>query len=146
MVRCRYKIKELLSEFKYKEFIRFVIVGIIATGIHYSLYLLLSWLFHIDKTETTFLNVVYTIGYIVSWFCNLYLTARFTFKSNVSVKRGVGFALSHAVNYLLHIIILNLVLKIGVPENFAPLPVFCVVIPINFLLVRSVFKSKYFQK
>ena len=65
---------------------------------------------------------------------------------NVSVKRGVGFALSHAVNYLLHIIILNLVLKIGVPENFAPLPVFCVVIPINFLLVRYVFKSKYFQK
>ena len=140
------RIREQIRNFNYREFVRFAIVGIIATGIHYGIYLFFSWIFQVDKTETTYLNIIYTIGYVVSWFCNLYLTAYFTFKSDVSIKRGVGFAISHVINYMLHILFLNVFLHIGVPEKWAPIPVFCVVIPINFMLVRSVFKSKYFQK
>lgn len=30
----------------------------------------------------------------------------------------------------------------GVEENYAPIPVYLIVIPINFLLVRFVFKTK----
>ena len=130
---------------KLREFIRFAFVGVIATGIHYGIYLLLVWLNDIGEEETLYTNIAYSIGYIIAWFCNFYLSAHFTFKSNTSVKRGIGFALSHGLNYLLHLLFLNFFLWIGISETWAPIPVFCIVIPINFVLVRYVFRSKHFQ-
>lgn len=131
------KFKQLIIHQKFREFVRFAIVGLIATGIHYGIYYLLNLFVNV--------NVAYSIGYVVSWFVNLYLTAHFTFKSSLSFKKGVGFAFSHLINYLLHMLFLNLFLAIGMSEEIAPLFVFAVVIPINFLLVRFVFKSKQFQ-
>jgi putative flippase GtrA len=131
------KIKQLYISPKFREFVRFAIVGLIATGIHYGIYYLLNLFINV--------NVAYTIGYVVSWLVNLYLTAHFTFKSVLSFKKGVGFAFSHLINYLLHLVLLNFFLFIGVSEEVAPLFVFALVIPINFLLVRFVFKSKQFQ-
>lgn len=145
MCSCKNKIKKNVLTPQFYEFVRFAIVGIIATVIHYGVYLLFMWIFQMDKTDTMYLNVTYTIGYIVSWLCNFYLTAHFTFKSNISIKRGIGFAFSHVINYFLHLFFLNVFFWIGVPEKWAPIPVFCFVVPINFLLVRYVFKSKYFQ-
>lgn len=118
---------------RYKEFIRFGIVGVLATTIHYSVYLVLnliivSWL-------------AYSIGYGISFLCNFYLSSVFTFKAKASIKRGIGFGISHGINYLLHIVLLSLFLKLGIKEEFAPIPVFAIVIPINFVLVRFVFKS-----
>lgn len=130
------RFKQFLSSKLTREFIRFAIVGVVATGIHYGVYYFLEQVINI--------NVAYTIGYIVSWFINLYLTSHFTFKSQLSFKKGVGFAFSHLVNYLLHILFLNIFLAIGLSAEVAPLFVFAIVIPINFLLVRFVFKSKRF--
>lgn len=121
------------------EFIRFCIVGGIATAIHYGLYLLLIKGFSVQNSLGV--NICYTIGYFVSWCCNLWMTARFTFKSEVTVLRGVGFAVSHAVNYGLHIAFLNLFLWMGISEAWAPIPVYCLVVPINFLMVRFVFRK-----
>ena len=118
---------------RFREFVRFGIVGVLATIIHYGVYLLLNRWIEV--------NIAYTIGYVVSLCCNLWLTAHFTFKTSVTSKRTVGFAVSHGVNYLLHILFLNLFLWIGVTEKWAPLPVYCIVFPINFLLVRTVFKK-----
>ena len=129
--------KRLYDSPKVREFVRFAIVGLIATVIHYGIYYLLNLYINV--------NVAYTIGYVVSWFVNLYLTAHFTFKSGLSFKKGVGFALSHLVNYLLHILFLNLFLALGATETIAPLFVYAVVVHINFLLVRFVFKSKRFK-
>ena len=136
---------QIRSSQKLREFIRFAIVGVLATGIHYGIYLLLVWLNDIGEEETLYTNIAYSIGYIIAWFCNFYLSAHFTFKSNTSVKRGIGFALSHGLNYLLHLLFLNFFLWIGMSETLAPIPVFCIVIPINFVLVRYVFRSKHFQ-
>ena len=120
------------EKFLSREFLRFCIVGLLATGIHYGVYLLLiRWMNA---------NLAYSIAYIISLACNLLLTASFTFKANVTVKRTAGFVASHGVNYLLHIAFLNLFLFLGVAEKWAPIPVFCLVFPINFILVRTVFK------
>ena len=119
------------------EFVRFGIVGVVATALHYIIYWLLMHCINV--------NVAYTIGYLLSWCCNLYLTAHFTFRTTANVKRGVGFAISHLVNYLLHMALLNLFLWLGISKAWAPVPVFCIVIPVNFLLVRFVFKSRHFQ-
>ena len=130
---------------KFREFIRFAIVGVLATGIHYGIYLLLLWLYDIEQDETTYADIAYTIGYVLSFLCNLWLTAHYTFREKLTIKRGGGFALSHIINYLLHIAFLSLFLWLGVPNKWAPIPVFCIVVPINFVLVRYVFRSKYFQ-
>ena len=117
----------------FKEFFRFCLVGIIATAIHYGIYILLDRWMNV--------NIAYTIGYIVSLCCNLWLTAHFTFKQNVTILRAGGFLASHAINYLLHILLLNLFLWLGCSDAVAPVPVFCIVVPVNFILVRFVFKK-----
>lgn len=115
------------------EIIRFVIVGVIATAIHYGIYWLLMHLMNA--------TIAYSIGYALSFICNFLLTSYFTFRKRASVKKGLGFGVAHGVNYLLHVAFLNLFLWLGVSKSFAPIPVFAVVIPINFLLVRFVFKK-----
>lgn len=115
------------------EAIRFVIVGVAATAIHYSVYWLLQ----------QFINagVAYTIGYAVSFAANFLLTSLFTFKAKATVKRGLGFALAHLCNYLLQIVLLHIVLAAGMSRELAPLPVYCISVPVNFLMVRFVFKK-----
>ena len=118
---------------KYAEPFRFVLVGGLATLIHYGIYLVLNLVMVVW--------LAYSIGYGVSFLCNFYLSSVFTFRAKPSFRKGVGFALSHAVNYGLHLLFLSLFLRMGMAEAYAPIPVFCLVIPINFLLVRFVFKS-----
>lgn len=108
------------------EIIRFGIVGIIATIIHYGIYLTLnliivSW-------------IAYSIGYGISFLCNFYLSNKFTFKTKPTIRKGIGFGLSHFINYLLQVILLSIFIKLGIPDKYAPLPVFCIAVPINFLL------------
>ncbi|MBR2265715.1 MAG: GtrA family protein, partial [Paludibacteraceae bacterium] len=95
--------------------------------------------------ETLYTNIAYTISYIVAWICNFFFSAYYTFKSNTSAKRGIGFALSRGVNYILQLAFLNLFLWVGVSETWAPLPVFCICGPINFVMVRYVFHSKHLK-
>lgn len=120
-----------------KEVARFIIVGAIATIVHYGVYLFLMHFLSI--------NIAYSLAYALSFVINFFLSANFTFKSKASFKKGFGFGISHLINYGLHILFLNLFLYLGLSNISAPIPVFAVVIPINFLLVRFVFKSKKFQ-
>lgn len=114
------------------EFIRFAFVGVLATAIHYLCYYLL-----LPVLPT---NLAFTAGYLISFCFNFWLSARFTFRTSATAKRGVGFALSHLINYALQIVVLNVAIYLGVSEPLAPIPVYLVCIPVNFLLVRYVFK------
>lgn len=116
------------------EMVRFAIVGVVATLLHYAIYWLLL--------DVAAAGVAYTAGYVISLVVNYLLSSRFTFRSNTSVRNGVGFLGAHAVNYLLHISLLALYLYLGVPKRIAPIPVYAVAIPVNFVLVRSVFRHK----
>lgn len=116
------------------EIMRFGIVGLIATLIHYGIYLVLnliiiSW-------------IAYSIGYGISFLCNFYLSNKFTFKTKPTIRKGIGFGLSHFINYLLQVILLSIFIKLGIPDQYAPFPVFCIAVPVNFLMVRFVLKSK----
>lgn len=113
------------------EIVRFGMVGVVATALHYGVYWLLHGLMNV--------SVAYTIGYFVSFVANYLLSARFTFKKKKSVKNGVGFACAHLFNYVLQISLLNLFIWLGVGEELAPVPVYCIAIPTNFVLVRFVF-------
>lgn len=117
-----------------REFIKFVIVGGLCTALHYGIYYILQ--IHIN------VNVAYSLGYIMSFIANFYLTSYFTFKSSPSWKKLFGMGGAHAVNYAIHILLLNLFLRMGISQEWAPIPVFAIAIPVNFLLVRFVFKNK----
>jgi len=116
------------------EIIRFGIVGVTCTLLHYGIYYLLQLIIEV--------NVAYTLGYALSFVANFWLTARFTFGTGPSWKKLFGMSGAHAVNYLLHIMLLNLFIHIGIAQQWAPIPVFAIAIPVNFILVRFVFKSK----
>ena len=115
-------------------FIKFVIVGIVATALHYAIYFVLQRFINV--------NVAYTLGYVLSFIANFYLTAYFTFGQKPSLLKAVGFGGAHLCNYLIHIGLLNLFLALDVPKEFAPIPVFAIAIPVNFLMVRFVFRKR----
>lgn len=116
-----------------REAIRFCIVGVLATIVHYGIYLLLKGVINV--------SVAYTIGYVISFIGNFVLTNVYTFKTQATAKKGIGFVICHVINYLLHISLLNVFIWLGVPSSLAPIPVYCIVVPVNFLLVRKVVKT-----
>lgn len=116
------------------EVLRFAVVGIVATLVQYGIYwILIRWLSP---------TVAMTIGYALSFVFNFVASTRYTFRVKASAKRGVGFVLSHAVNYMLQMLVLNAAIWIGIPKQWAPVPMFCVCVPVNFLLVRFFLKVK----
>jgi putative flippase GtrA len=116
----------------FREILRFGIVGTISTAFHYGIYWVLQHWMNV--------NIAYTAGYLLSLMLNYYLSARFTFRKGLSAKSSVGFSGAHLVNYLLHIVLLNTFISFGVGNEVAPLLVFCIAIPVNFVLVRFVFR------
>ena len=125
------------------EVIRFGIVGITATLLQYFIYrLLLRLAIHwdVEAGTHTLSTVAMTIGYVVSFIYNFIASTRFTFRVKANARRGAGFLFSHVVNYSLQMLTLNLFLLLGISKQWAPIPMFCVCVPVNFLLVRFFLK------
>ncbi|MDO5571622.1 MAG: GtrA family protein [Bacteroidales bacterium] len=121
-------------EQKRKQFIRYLIVGTIATIIQYGVYYLLINILNP--------SISYSIGFILSFFANYLLTTYFTFEQTSSWRKLFGFAGQQAFNYLFQLSFLNLFLYIGVQKELAPFPVFAIALPLNFLILRLVFGKK----
>lgn len=117
---------------KLGEIFRFGVVGILATLIQYGVYLLLLRWAHAA--------VANTVGYAVSFLFNFYASTHFTFRVKANARRGAGFAVSHAANYLLQMGVLTSSIWLGVPQRLAPIPMFAICVPVNFLLVRFFLK------
>lgn len=142
-------IKEKISQLdgskkeKLGEMMRFGVVGVIAVIIQYAIYLLMIPMltFFIpkigDHALTTSAN---TVAYIVSFIFNFIASTRYTFKVKANAKRGIGFTLSHIVNYTLQTVFLNLFVGIGLIKQIAMIPTLCICVPINFILVRFFLK------
>lgn len=125
------------------EVVRFGIVGVTATLLQYFIYwLLLRLAIHwdVEAGTHTLSTVAMTIGYVVSFIYNFIASTRFTFRVKANARRGAGFLFSHVVNYSLQMLTLNFFLLLGISKQWAPIPMFCVCVPINFLLVRFFLK------
>ena len=115
------------------EMVRFSIVGVLVTAIHYGVYWLLQLVVNV--------NIAWTAGYIAGFIVNYYLSAFYIFRKKTSVKNGAGFGMAHVVNYLLQMVLLNFFIWTGLSAEMAPVGIYAVSIPVNFLLVRFVFKK-----
>ncbi len=146
------------------EFVRFFVVGVVATLLHLLVYWFLNAAFGLNEADEGALNITYTAGYAVSFAGNYVLSLRWTFRTRGSLGKGIGFAFSHLVNYGLHMGLLNLFLWLGAgrlmadtfrclspclvklvpclgdPAAMLPLPVYVMVVPVNFMLVRFFLK------
>lgn len=146
------------------EFARFFVVGVGATLLHLLVYWLINVLFNITEAAPLALNVSYLVGYGVSFIANYIVSLKWTFKTQGSMSKGVGFAFSHAINAGMHVGLLNVFSRLGAgsmivaaiqwgapwlaewlpilskPEAMLPLPVYVIVVPVNFLLVRFFLK------
>lgn len=128
---------------KLGEVVRFGIVGVAATLLQYAIYWVLIQFIGDDASATRqhFLtSVAMTVGYVLSFIFNFFASTRFTFRVKANAKRGAGFLFSHVVNYCLQMLTLNFFLWVGVPKAWAPIPMFCICVPVNFLLVRFFLK------
>ena len=119
---------------KRKQFIRFLIVGTLATIIQYSVYYILIKFMHT--------NIAYTIGFILSFCANFLMTTLYTFKSKITIKNFLGFGGQQIFNYTFQLLFLNIFLWLKVPKEIAPIPVFVIILPLNFMILRFVFKKK----
>ena len=114
------------------EIVRFSVVGVLVTAIHYVVYWLLQLVVNV--------NIAWTAGYIAGFVVNYYLSAHYIFREKTSVENGAGFGGAHLVNYFLQMVLLNFFIWLGFSATMAPIGVYAVSIPVNFLLVRFVFK------
>lgn len=137
-----------------KQALRFVLVGVIAQLLHLVIY----W------GLVRFMNasVSFTVGYVIAFVVNFYLSAYFTFRSVPSWKKMFGMAGAHVINYFLELVLLNLFIWMDVPQvleyilgsgslmdmvtsmggakEWAMIPTLAISVPVNFLMVRFVFK------
>lgn len=129
---------------KLGEVVRFGIIGAIATAIQCGVYLgsmpVLAHFFPQIGTHTV-ATIANTIAYIMSFLFNFWGSTHYTFKVEASAKHGVGFTLSHIINYLLQTLCLNFFMSLGLSKEMAMIPMFCICIPTNFVLVRFFLKK-----
>ena len=114
------------------EVLRFGLVGGSATVIQYLAY---WWLLKIISPTPAM-----TIAYALSFAYNFYASTHYTFRVDANARRGLGFALSHAINYVLQMGTLHAAIAMGISKQWAPIPMFAICVPINFLLVRYFLK------
>lgn len=114
------------------EIIRFGIVGVIATILHYVIYWILE--------KKLPVNIAYSIGYVLSFLCNYICTTYFTFKVQPTLTRLYRFGLSHILNWFVQIFLLNIFLCIGVSKMWVPIPVILSSFPICFFMTSYAMK------
>lgn len=142
------------------QFLRFIVVGVGATLLHSAVYVALQSLFCASQQTPVLLSLAYCIGYGVSFLANYLVSLKWTFKTDGNVQKGLGFAFSHAVNMGMQVLLLHVFLWcglgsamaglmnallpwvvercpfLGVAETLLLLPIFAIVVPMNFLMVR----------
>lgn len=127
--------KKTILKDKILEVLRFGIVGTTAMVIHYGIYYLLLSLLPV--------NVAFTIGYFLCFLYNFMMSSYFTFRVSPSWGRFIRFGASHGTNYLLQIMLLNVFVHLmGLDPKLAPIPVYAISIPVNYLLVRLAMVKK----
>jgi putative flippase GtrA len=132
-------LRMLLMKFTNKEFLRFVISGGVNTVFTYILYLIF-----ISKLN-------YALAYAISFVCGIILSylmnSLFVFREKLSMSKMLKFPVVYIVQFGISEFFLYLVIKpFQLNQQFAPLVVLIVTVPITFILSRFIIKNNTTQK
>lgn len=120
------------------EILRFAITGGLATVLQYGIYVVFVNAVGVKAVPSTL------ISYALSFIANYFLSTYFTFQAKPTGRNGLGFIISHLINMGLQTGMVA-IFKGLVGPTLALLPAFCICIPANYLMVRTVFKSRIFM-
>lgn len=129
------KIIEFQKNEKFMEFIRFCIVGVIATGIDACIY-------YIVRLFTIY-QIALVCGYTISLIANYFMTMFWTFKEKPNIKNAIGVVIAHLFN--LFVVRMSLmyifVSLIGLNDKIAYVPTLFISMVTNFIFVRFAVKK-----
>ena len=129
-------LRSLLMRYTNKEFIKFAVVGLINTATTYIIYiLLLNFLSY---------GISYTISYIGGIFISYVLNSYYVFKEKLNAKKMIQYPLVYLVQYGINAVMLYLLVGwLSMREEYAPLLVIIITIPITFILSRLIIKKQH---
>lgn len=118
-----------------KQFLRFVIVGIINTVIYYICYRLF-----LNEVEYIYAHIG---AFLFSAFCSYFLTTFFTFKTKPSISTFIRFPLTFLPNFVLSTFGTEILISNGIiDEKYASLFMMLVIIPLTFIINKIIFRGK----
>jgi putative flippase GtrA len=110
---------------------RFVVVGVLNTGVYYGTYLLLRPLIGY--------LAAHLVGMVVAMVGSFFLNCLWTFRTRPTWRKFAMFPLTNATNYVMTTVgVVLLVQWARVDEVVAPLIAAAVAVPVTFLLSRRV--------
>jgi len=123
-------IEKYQTEKKYKEFIRFCIVGGLCTVID-------GCIFYTVRLVAPY-QVALVCGYCLSFIVNYFLTVHWTFQQKANAKNAVGVVFAHIFNlFVVRFGLMHLFVSVlGISDQIAFFPTFGISVITNFLIVR----------
>ena len=134
------KIKQLAE--KYREFIRYAIVGVLTTAINLGVFYVLA---HIGSSDDELHTILFnSIAWAASVVFSYFASRRFVFQSNAETPRQrlgefSGFALSRGLTLILEDVLLYVMVASGIDSKIAKIPVCVIVVIVNYITGHLVF-------
>lgn len=114
---------------------RYVVAGLVNTGVTYVIYVL--------ALRIAPYRVAFTVAFVLGIVLSYALNARFVFERRAAWSSFLRFPFVYLAQYLAGLVIVSaLVDMLGVDARLAPLVALAVTVPLTYLLTRAVFLRK----
>ncbi len=126
----------MLKNFFSREFITFIIIGVINT---FSTTIFASVLNNFNIFNTKFaltFNISFIIGYILGLCVSFLLNCHFTFKEKPTLRKALKFPLSYIPNFIIQYILVWIFALLSLPKTMAYLFAAALGVPITFLIMK----------
>ncbi|WP_241668703.1 MULTISPECIES: GtrA family protein [unclassified Pseudomonas] len=128
-----------VSKENLRRWVSFLIGGCLNTLLTYGIYLLLNMYLSYQKSYV----IAYVSGIVFSYLFN----AQVVFNVKKSWKGLMAYPLVYLLQYALGALLLSLMVeKLGIPEELAPLLIIVLLLPVTYLLSKTILKATHQPK
>lgn len=116
-------------------FARFLLSGVLNTGITYLLYL--------GFLQIVSYRIAYTAAFVLGIFISYGLNALFVFRAGIAIRSLIRFPLVYLAQYVLGLVLVSILVEfVGIAAWLAPIFAILVTVPLTFVLSRTIFLSE----
>ncbi|MBQ9144134.1 MAG: GtrA family protein, partial [Paludibacteraceae bacterium] len=91
-------------------------------------------------------SFAFTAVFIIEMICNYFITSFYTFKMRPSWKNAGGFLFGRAINYVLQLMLLNLLIWLHLSEEYSGILAIMLAGVINYFVLLPFYKDKKREK